>query len=277
MLGYLIIIALESPVNEYMATLPFKYQQNSHNMLLSYKLKLFGHNATNITIDTIMHDWHHTFHHLILKNNSINLIMAQTPNKNYFSSLLLDSYYILNNKIIGKNAYAPGDRDGNANHKAFLLQLSSPNYKYSFHDMTCLRRQIMIIIRYYGKDTLRPFDYFVYNKIIEILSDIDDYNKQHRIKNKHQWFHLHVSKAAGTSVKSTFIRIFDAKYSTYLISTLNLNCTDQYKYSRNKAIAKWIMKSENKSIIENNTHSGYQWVTNKYNLIDISGYESTLR
>ena len=247
----MVLIKIEPAINEIIATAPSRMRLQQNKMILSRKL--YGYNnVTNITIDTIIQNWHEVFHHLIVNNHSIDLIMAKTPKKSYISTLLMDSYYILNQ----------------TNNNEFYRSLSSSRYKYSFHDMIRLRRQIMIITQYFDYNTLRQFDYFIYDKIIDIFKDISGYYHDYRSIMKHQWFHIHISKAAGTTVRSTFNQIFNASHSTYLLSSVNLKCTEQYKYAPNKYIYKQLSQ-------QNKTSSDSQdieFIKNKYNHINITKY-----
>eukprot|EP01083_Nonionella_stella_P108014 313594_1 len=203
-------------------------------------------NTNHTSIPTFIHgmfqQWKNLFHRVI--------IHKQHPmDVNRFNLLLIDSRHILTDSI---------------NH-SLLETLTSSQQNYSFHDLIALRRQIIIIARQFMSSPL--LNTAVYDDIMQIFVQISEYYITLRTTNKHSWFHIHVSKAAGTTIRTTFHQIFQAQpYAGYLRTTQNLPCSVQYNYLRNKVIARQLQQI-NQSIFIPNTDPSPK---NKYNYVNIS-------
>ena len=97
----------------------------------------------------------------------------------------------------------------------------------------------------------------VYNKIIKIFINISKYYFKERTINKYLWFHIHISKAGGTTLRSLFYNIFNAKHNPYLTTSQNLLCKDQYNYLTTKIIAKSTNFHNNSYNDKNETERNY--------------------
>ena len=111
------------------------------------------------------------------------------------------------------------------NPELLILSKSKP-YQYSYHDFIKLRRLIIISQQHLNN----TFPSQLYNAII--FKFIELHKEYTRTRLNYPWFHIHVTKSAGTTVKRTFFDNFGQKAlnNNYFLLR-DHNCTRQYESS----------------------------------------------
>ena len=146
--------------------------------------------AETVGIPTILSEWRQRFRHLILHNQSID---SQPHQRSNLISLLSRSY----------KALRLSHRDTTS------LALLTASHPYSFHELNALRRQMMIIyqrlLSHSAEDDAHVQS--LYRSIIDEFIAISAHLYQRRAMQQMTWFHIHISKAGGTTLRETFKRL----------------------------------------------------------------------
>eukprot|EP01083_Nonionella_stella_P096348 270814_1 len=105
-----------------------------------------------------------------------------------------------------------------------LIESITRDYQYNYHDVIALRRTIMIIM---NRHSHHPKLAITYNKIIGYFMKLfETYLAQRR---DYAWFHIHITKSGGTSVRVTFDETFGANGSSYYWNINDPPCARQYR------------------------------------------------
>ena len=111
-----------------------------------------------------------------------------------------------------------------------FVNLNKNIFKYSYHHMISLRRQIMI----FGAldSTVNANDI---NPLLLLFCKHYKFHQTLIDKHKYQWYHLHVSKSAGRAVKYTFGNLYGSVYSEQV-------CSDSRQFESPQCSVEYINK-----------------------------------
>eukprot|EP01084_Bolivina_argentea_P315829 547317_1 len=104
-----------------------------------------------------------------------------------------------------------------------IKHLQSINYT-QYHKLISLRRKIMLVY-----EVLNIKKSNTYNQMLTYFKTIKEYNNILQIKQKHKLFHIHFSKAAGTSIIDT-LKYYNHNNEIYESNDIfNSNCSTLYQ------------------------------------------------
>eukprot|EP01084_Bolivina_argentea_P080215 145339_1 len=159
-----------------------------------------------VTIDDIFSIWKQLFNMLILQQCKIQY--------RFVWNLLINTNKYLQETIINTTNPLP-------------IQSNIKNYQYVYHDIIALRRYIMIIIDSYTEENKDKEFIKLYNDIIKYFVKLF-FN--YLIKRQsYAWFHIHVTKSGGTTIKDTFHNTFGQNSGSYYWNVMDPTCARQYR------------------------------------------------
>eukprot|EP01083_Nonionella_stella_P199618 731850_1 len=176
-------------------------------------LKVTHTDNQSLSIDHVFSKWKHMFGCVILTNIS-HFHCQMTVDINTIHSLLIATAMYFNSI----NLTIP-----------LLIPSPTQPYQYSYHEFLSLRRQIIIImsqphIKSYPQERV----FAPYHYIIAFFRKIHQEYIIYRKELNHKWFHLHMTKAGGTTISKTFIKEFGENGLPYYWNTEDPTCNEQY-------------------------------------------------